>query len=77
MNSKKFQFNRRQVISLVLAILVLVAAATPVLAWFDEGGENFQSGQTMSTGRDAASSDGADSSEVFEYPVGLLKAEGW
>jgi hypothetical protein len=31
----------------------------------------------MTTGRDAASSDGADSSEVSEYPVGLLKAKGW
>ena len=74
MNSK--QLNRRQVISLSLAILILVMAATPVLAWFDEGGENFQSGQTMATGH-AAGSGSADSSEVSEYPVALLKAEGW
>ena len=75
MNSK--QLNRRQVISLSLAILILVAAATPVLAWFDEGGENFQTGQTMSTGRDAAGSDSVADSAVSEYPVGLQRAEGW
>ena len=31
------QFNRRNAVSLVLAILLLTTAATPALAWFDEG----------------------------------------
>ncbi len=74
MNSKRF--NRQQVISLSLAILVLVASATPVLAWFDEGGENFQSGHAMTTGHDAGGAS-VDNPTPSEYPVGLLQAEGW
>ena len=76
MNSKQFQFNRRQVISLLLAILVLAASATPVLAWLDEGGENFQSAHTM-TATGHATGGGVDNSEASGYPIGLLKAEGW
>ncbi len=73
MNSKKF--NRRQVISLLLAILILVAAATPALAWYDEGGENFQKGNTRTTLHPAASVSSVDEFGPPEYPFGLL--EGW
>ncbi len=37
MRFKLNQINRRNVVSLVLALLLLTTAATPALAWFDEG----------------------------------------
>lgn len=42
MNSIGFQINGRKAISLLLAMLILVLAAAPVLAWEDEEGHNFQ-----------------------------------
>lgn len=43
MNSKGFQLNGRQAISLVLAVLILALAAAPALAWDDKGGHDFKS----------------------------------
>lgn len=43
MNSKGFQLNGRQAISLVLAVLILTLAAAPALAWDDKGGHDFVS----------------------------------
>jgi hypothetical protein len=37
MKFKVGQVNHRSLISLVLALLLLIVAATPALAWFDEG----------------------------------------
>jgi uncharacterized protein YfaA (DUF2138 family) len=37
MFSKAIQFKRGKVISMVLAVLMLALAATPTLAWFEEG----------------------------------------
>ena len=74
MNSKV----KRQVISLALAMLVLAVTATPVLAWFDEGAQNFQASSTMTTPtlyRGFAG--GAGDSATSEYPLGLLRAESW
>lgn len=42
MNSRQFQFNRRSVVSLVLAALALIVTVTPALAWEDEGDQRFQ-----------------------------------
>jgi hypothetical protein len=38
MIAKSIQFNRRNALSLLLAVLMLTLATTPALAWFDEGG---------------------------------------
>ena len=43
MNGKGFQLNGRKAISLLLAVLILVLAATPALAWAPEDGTKFQS----------------------------------
>jgi hypothetical protein len=37
MSGNYVQFNRRSLISILLAVLMLTLAATPALAWFDEG----------------------------------------
>jgi hypothetical protein len=42
MNGKHIQFNQRSLISLLLAVLMLALAATPALAWLDEGKINEQ-----------------------------------
>ena len=51
---------KRQVISLALAVLVLAASAAPVLAWFDEGAQNFQASSTMTTSTLSQGSAGSD-----------------
>ncbi|MCP4538441.1 MAG: hypothetical protein GY832_15000 [Chloroflexi bacterium] len=76
MNNKQMQLNRRQVISLLLAILVLTMSATPVFAWIDEGGEDFQAGHAMTTEHDVTGGS-VDSVVTSEYPLGLFQAEGW
>ena len=43
MNGKGFRLNGRKAISLLLAALILVLAATPALAWAPEDGTKFQS----------------------------------
>ena len=43
MNGKGFQLNGRKAISLLLAVLILVLAAAPALAWAPEDGTKFQS----------------------------------
>ncbi len=43
MNSRRIQINDRKVISLLLAALILVLAATPALAWAPEDRTKFQS----------------------------------
>ena len=74
MNSKV----KRQVISLALAMLVLAVTATPVLAWFDEGAQNFQASSTMTTSTLSHGSAGSDGgSATSEYSLGLLQAESW
>ncbi|MEW5959783.1 MAG: hypothetical protein AB1801_18820 [Chloroflexota bacterium] len=42
MSSNYVQINGRSFISLLLAVLILTLAATPALAWFDEGDTNGQ-----------------------------------
>ena len=59
MNNKRLQV-KRQVTSLLLAILVLAAAAAPVLAEFDAG-----EGQ----------GEYRPASMTAKYPAGMLKAE--
>ncbi len=77
MNSR-LQLKRQQVISLVLVILALALSATPALAWFDEGGDNFQSSRTMTCSvTNSVTSNSAGSYEMLEHPLGLLKAESW
>jgi hypothetical protein len=69
---------KRQVILLALAMLVLAVAATPALAWFDEGTAGFQASTSMTTpAQYRAFAGGAGDSGTPEYPLGLLQAEGW
>ena len=69
---------KRQVVFLALAILVLAVSATPALAWCDEGGAGFQASTTMTTlTRYRVFADDAGDSALPEYPLGLLRAEGW
>jgi hypothetical protein len=42
MIGKSIQFNRRNAMSFLLAVVMLTLATTPALAWFDEGEVNGQ-----------------------------------
>lgn len=42
MIGKLIQFNRRNAMSFVLAVIMLTLVTTPALAWFDEGDVNSQ-----------------------------------
>jgi hypothetical protein len=79
MNTKVFQFNRRQVVALLLTILVLAVSASPALAYLDEGGlDDFGSSQTMTSPFPARVTDAVPyDNQMSEYPIGLLKAEDW
>jgi hypothetical protein len=46
MNSRRIQINRRQAISLVLAVLIVALVTAPALAWDDKGGHDFKSSPT-------------------------------
>ena len=43
MNGRGIQLNGRKAIALLLAVLILVLAAAPALAWAPEDGTKFQS----------------------------------
>lgn len=45
MFGKSIQLNRRNAMSLLLAVFMLTLATTPALAWFDEGEVNGQAAQ--------------------------------
>lgn len=69
---------KRQVVLLALAILVLAISATPALAWYDEGAAGFQASTTMTTpAQYRVFAGGASDFAMPEYPLGLLRAEGW
>ena len=63
MNGKSLQVNRRSVISFLLALLILALAATPALAWFEEGDVN---GQRARPCRVITDSSGAHAVYCFE-----------
>jgi hypothetical protein len=70
--------GKQQFILVALAILILAVAATPALAWCDEGAAGFQASTTMTTSAQyRAFADDAGDSATPEYPLGLLRAEGW
>jgi len=74
----------RKMIVLLVALMILAVAATPALAWEDEGGPNFTSGrcQTLATATtDRATDQDSDGTTIRfgtpEYPWALARAEGW
>jgi hypothetical protein len=64
MIGQSIQFNRRNALSFLLAVFMLILVATPALAWFDEGDINGQAARPC-----RVISDGQETPTVYCYQV--------